>query len=357
MKYIAIVIFCLIKSAANAQQPAFPPKLIAAERNEVIDTLLAKLNAIYVYEDMAKKMSEAIRQHQKHHDYDTITDRAVFAGRLTTDLQAVSKDGHLGVDYSATPVTNETPGAPSQEVVNKFRLTWARNNFNFKKVEHLDGNIGLLQLDTFFPADWIKDIAAGSFTFLSNSDAIIIDLRNNHGFAPDGVNLIESYFFNDETHMADQYDRDAKTLRQYWTSATVAGAKLANKDVYVLVSKNTFSAPESFAYDMQALGRAKVIGEVTGGGAHGTKPFTIGKYFIAAIPFSYAVNPVTHTDWEGKGIQPDIKVPADEALLTAQMMAIREVIKRNPDDSERIKGLEKVVLNCQQQLDTLKGKH
>lgn len=354
MKKITMLFFCLIMLTANAQQQSLPPKLTSAERNEVIDTLLAKVNAIYVFKDIAKKMSEAIRQHHQHHDYDTIADREVFAKVLTTDLQVISKDGHLGVDYSATPVTNKTPGAPSPDDVNKFRLTWARNNFNFKKVEHLDGNIGLLQLDTFFPADWIKDIAAGSFAFLSNSDAIIIDLRNNHGFAPDGVNLIESYFFSDETHIADQYDRDAKTLRQYWTSATVPGSKLINKDLYILVSKNTFSAPESFAYNMQALSRAKVIGEVTGGGAHGTKPFTISKYFIASIPFSYEVNPVTHTDWEGKGIQPDVKVPADEALLTAQIMAIREVINRNADNSERIKGLEKVVLYLQQQLDVLK---
>jgi C-terminal processing protease CtpA/Prc len=323
----------------------------------VIDTLINRLDALYVYENVAKKMSEAIRLHQQQHDYDTVTNRQVFASMLTNDLQAISKDGHLGVEFSATPVTNETPGAPSQDEINKFRLKWARNNFNFKKVEHLDGNIGLLQLDTFFPTDWIKEIAAGSFAFLSNSDAIIIDLRNNHGFAPDGVNLIESYFFSGETHIADIYDRDAKTLRQYWTMATVPGTSLANKDLYILVSKNTFSAPESFAYDVQALGRAKIIGEVTGGGAHGTKPVTISKYFIASIPFSYEVNPVTHTDWEGKGVQPDVKVPADQALLTAQIIAIRSVINHNPAEADRIKSLEQVILQLQQQLDVLKEKH
>ncbi|WP_447641949.1 MULTISPECIES: S41 family peptidase [Chitinophagaceae] len=357
MKKIINLLFYIVTITANAQQNSVPSKLTLLERNEVIDTLINRLNALYVYEDVAKKMSTAIRLHQQQHDYDTVTDRQVFAAMLTKDLQAISKDGHLGVEASATPVINETPGSPSQDDINKFRLEWSRHNFNFKKVEHLDGNIGLLELNTFFPADWIKEIAAGSFAFLSNSDAIIIDLRNNHGFAPDGVNLIESYFFKDETHMSDIYDKDAKTLRQYWTMATVPGVSLANKDLYVLVSKNTFSAPESFAYDMQAVGRAKIIGEVTGGGAHGTKPVTIGKYFIASIPFSYEVNPVTHTDWEGKGVQPDVKVPAEQALLTAQIMAIRSVINHNSDDADRIKNQEQVILQLQQQLDALKEKH
>ena len=33
----------------------------------------------------------------------------------------------------------------------------------------------------------LKETAAGARAFLSNTDAIILDLRDNHGFAPDGV--------------------------------------------------------------------------------------------------------------------------------------------------------------------------
>ena len=136
----------------------------------------------------------------------------------------------------------------------------------------------------------------------------------------------------------------------------VPGTKLADKDVYILVSKDCFSASEDFAYNMQALGRAKVIGEVTGGGAHPTKPYKIGTYFLASIPFAYSVNPVTHTDWEGKGVQPDVKVPADEALLTAQIMAIEGIIKRNPNDKDRLNGLQQVIADKERQLATLKNK-
>ena len=351
-------ILCLIVSlfalSAWAQQQAQPPQFTAAERTEVIDTLVAKVNKLYVYEEVAKKMTAAILEHQRHHDYDAITNREPFARQLTVDLHAVNNDGHLGVECSASPIGDEKPEAPSQEAADAFRKTWSRRNFNFKKVEVLDGNVGLLQVDTFFPSEWIKDLAQSSMTFLANSDAVIVDIRKNHGFADGGL-LIASYFFNDPVHWNDNYDRDAGTLRQSWTLPVVPGPRLADKDVYILVSKDCFSASEDFAYNMQALGRAKVIGEVTGGGAHPTKPYKIGTYFLASIPFAHGVNPVTHADWEGKGVQPDIKVPADQALLTAQIMAIEAVIGRNPNDKDRIGGLRQVIAETEKQLSQVRA--
>jgi ribosomal protein S15P/S13E len=358
MLIIALLEFTIaLDTRAQSQMLVSPPgKFEPAERNAVIDTLVKRLNDYYVFPEVAKKMTDAIRQHKKLHDYDTLTNREVFARILTTDLQSISKDGHLGVDYSAAPITDENPGAPSEDAVNQFRKTWARSNFNFKKVEHLDGNVGLLQLDSFFPADWIKDIAAGSMMFLANSDAIIIDLRRNHGFAPDGVLLMESYFFNDAVHLTDNHNRDASTVNQVWTMPAVPGPKLSNVDLYILVSRDCFSASEDFAYNLQSQGRAKVIGEVTGGGAHGTKPYKIGTYFTASIPFAYEVNTVTHTDWEGKGVQPDVKVPADQALLTAQIMGIQAQLNRLTADTESVAKLQKVVEQKQKELEALKSK-
>jgi hypothetical protein len=358
-KLFSIFLSLLLFSNTHAQQKNVPGneiKLNSDERNKVIDTLVWKINNYYVFPDMAKKMTDAIRRHQLDHDYDTVTDGASFARLLTAHLKEINKDGHLGVDYSATPVTDENPGAPTEEVINEFRQNGARNNYNFRKAERLDGNIGLLQLDAFYPADWIKETASGAMAFLSNADAIIIDLRNNHGFAPDGVILIESYFFKEETHITDQLDRDAKTTRQYWTLPTVPGPSLAAKDLYILTSNNTFSAGEDFAYNLQAQGRAKVIGETTGGGAHGTKPYRISKYFSASIPFSSSVNPITHGDWEGTGVKPNVIVPADQALLTAQIIAIRALISRIPAETQRVTKLEQIVLDKEKELNVIKQK-
>ncbi|HTH50064.1 MAG TPA: S41 family peptidase [Candidatus Limnocylindria bacterium] len=354
MPKITSLIVGLLALSTRAEPPPQPPQFTAAERTEVIGTLVAKVNALYVYEELAKKMTAAILEHQQHHDYDAITNREAFARQLTVDLHAVNNDGHLGVEWSASPIGDEKPEAPSQDSADAFRKTWSRSNFNFRKVEVLDGNIGLLQVDTFFPSEWIKDLVQSSMTFLANSDAVIVDIRKNHGFADGGL-LIASYFFNDPVHWNDNHDRDAGTLRQSWTLPVVPGAKLADKDVYILVSKDCFSAAEDFAYNLQALGRAKVIGEVTGGGAHPTKPYKIGTYFMASIPFAHGVNPVTHTDWEGKGVQPDVKVPADQALLTAQILAIEAVIRRNPNDQDRDSGLRQVIAEKEKLLSQVKA--
>jgi hypothetical protein len=284
-------------------------ELSAAERTAVIDALVEKVNARYVYPDVAQRMTKAIRAHQANHEYDSIASGEEFARILTAHLRAISNDGHLGVDYSATPLQEKAVEEPSAEEIAKFRESGARNNYAFRKVERLDGNVGLLQLDSFYPAAWIKETALGAMTFMANVDAVIIDLRRNHGFAPDGVLLIESYFFKDETHITDQIDRDAGKTRQYWTMPTVPGSSLAGKDLYVLTSHDTFSAGEDFAYNMQAQGRAKIVGENTGGGAHGTRPYRLSAHFTASIPFSYSRNPVTDSEWEGVGIKPDVSVP------------------------------------------------
>jgi hypothetical protein len=331
------------------------PDLNPAERTAVIDALVEKVNARYVYPDVAQRMTTAIRAHQAHHEYDSIASGEEFARILTAHLRAISNDGHLGVDYSAIPSQEKAVEEPSAEEIVKFRESGARNNYGFRKVERLDGNVALLQLDSFYPAAWIKETALGAMAFMANADAVIIDLRRNHGFAPDGVLLIESYFFKDETHITDQIDREAGKTRQYWTMPTVPGSSLAGKDLYVLTSHDTFSAGEDFAYNMQAQGRAKIVGENTGGGAHGTRPYRLSAHFTASIPFSYSKNPITDTDWEGVGIKPDVSAPADQALLSAHILALRTILKLTASEPERTSALERLIAEKEQELAALKS--
>src|SRR6266849_1334738 len=68
---------------AQSQAPVSTPgKFEPVERNAVIDTLVKKVNDYYVFPEMAKKMTDVLRQHQKHHDYDTVTNREIFAKML-----------------------------------------------------------------------------------------------------------------------------------------------------------------------------------------------------------------------------------------------------------------------------------
>jgi hypothetical protein len=326
--------FCVITSHGQHVTPV--------EKRAIIDTLYRLLEDHYVYREVGLKMNAYIKKRQQQHIYDTVEDVERFASMLTADLRSISKDGHLGVEYSKQPIINEPASPPTQKMIDDFKRDGASDNFAFRKLEIIDGNIGYLKLNIFWPAEWIKETAAGAMAFLANSDAVILDLRDNHGFAGDGVLSIQSYFFEEPTHVSDYINRDDGTTRQSWTTPTVPGRKLSGKKLYILISHETFSAGEDFTYNMQALKRGIVVGEASGGGAHGTKAYRLSDHFSVGVPFVYSVNPVTKSDWEGKGVQPDIRVNKDDALNVAHIAAL-ESIKEISKDDNRTKALQKII--------------
>jgi C-terminal processing protease CtpA/Prc len=92
-----------------------------------------------------------------------------------------------------------------------------------------------------------------------------------------------------------------------------------------LTSKQTFSGAEEFTYNLKNLKRATIIGETTGGGAHPVSGHRIDDHFMIGVPFAKAVNPISKTNWEGTGVEPDVKVPAADALATAQKLAAEKL--------------------------------
>jgi C-terminal processing protease CtpA/Prc len=155
-------------------------------------------------------------------------------------------------------------------------------------------------------------------TFLAGTRAMIIDLRQNGGGSPKMVALISSYLFDRRTHLNDLWTRSTNATEEFWTQDSVAGRRFGGeKPVFVLTSTNTFSGAEEFTYNLKALKRATIVGETTGGGAHPVRGRRIDEHFMIGVPFARAINPVTRTNWEGVGVEPDTKVLAGEALKTA----------------------------------------
>jgi hypothetical protein len=340
-----------------AQRPAdvLDRLLDDAARSAVIDELIKKINRIYIFPDVAKKMEQAIRARQAKNEYDAITSGREFAKVLTVHLREVYKDEHLEVQYFASGIPYDSEKPPVAEEVQRFRERGRRRYYEFKKVERLDGGIGLLQVDGFYPAEWIAETAAGAMAFLANSEAVILDLRNNHG-GMSGGGLLCSYFLKEETHLRDFYNRAENTTRQVWSYPVVGSEKFADKDLYILTSNRTFSAPEALAYDMQALKRATIVGETTHGGAHPTTIFRITDHFSASIPFCRSINPVTKTDSEGDGVKPDVAVRADQALLTAHLMALRKSLKKYRGDRDLADSLKRTIAEKEKELAALKEK-
>jgi hypothetical protein len=318
----------------NFSLRAIPPgavveniNLDAAERQRVIDGVGKNLSEFYVYPDLAKKMADSVRANQKRGDYDGITDPDAFANRLTKDLQAVSHDKHLGVNYSPVKLPpDEQQPSPEQET--EFRKMLERTNCSFQKVEILQRNIGYLKFDAFPDPTFCGATVVAAMNFLTHVDAIIFDLRDNGGGDPRMVEMISSYLFDKPTHLNDLYNRKEDFTTQYWTLPYVPGATLGDKPAFVLTSKRTFSGAEEFTYNLKNLKRATIVGETTGGGAHPVAPRSIDDHFMIGVPFARAVNPISKTNWEGTGVEPDVPVKAVDALEKAEELAADKLMHR-----------------------------
>ena len=296
-------------------------KIDAATRARVIDGAIANLNESYVFPETAKKMEEAVRARQKKGAYDSITDGDDFARMLTENFQEVSHDKHLRVDFSAARNPEMPSGPPSADAVAQYRKQMERVNCGFNKIEILEGNVGYLKFDFFADPDICGPTAVAAMNFLANVNAIIFDLRENGGGDPKMIALVSTYLFDTRTHLNDLWTRKGDSTDQYWTLPYVPGKRLDGKPAFVLTSKDTFSGAEEFSYNLKNLKRATIVGETTGGGAHPVNGHRIDDHFMIGVPFARAINPISKTNWEGTGVQPDIKVPAADALTTAQKLA------------------------------------
>jgi hypothetical protein len=296
-------------------------KIDAATRARVIDGAIANLNESYVFPETAKKMEEAVRARQKKGEYDSVTDGDDFARKLTENFQEVSHDKHLRINFSAAKMPEMPSGPPPADAVAQQRKELEHINCGFDKVEVLDGNVGYLKFDFFADPEVCGPTAVAAMNFLANVDSIIFDLRENGGGDPKMIAFMSTYLFDKRTHLNDLWTRKGDSTDQYWTLPYVPGKHLDGKPVFVLTSRDTFSGAEEFTYNLKNLKRATIIGETTGGGAHPVSGHRIDDHFMIGVPFARAINPISKTNWEGTGVEPDIKVPAADALTTAQKLA------------------------------------
>jgi C-terminal processing protease CtpA/Prc len=200
-----------------------------------------------------------------------------------------------------------------------------RLNCGFKKAEILEGDIGYLKFDFFADPGICGATVVCAMNFLANVDAIIFDLRENGGGDPKMVAFVSSYLFAERTHLNDLWTRKGDLTEQYWTEPYVLGKRLDGKPSFVLTSKRTFSGGEEFTNNLKVLKRAMIVGETTGGGAHPVRGHRITEHFGIGVPFARAINPVSHTDWEGTGVEPDVKVDAPQALEVAIKLATERI--------------------------------
>ena len=330
----------LPSSAQEKEQPAKPPALDAKMRAEVVKGIGELMVKLYIFPDKAKEMEALITKKLQGGEYDKIDDVEAFAQALTNDLRSVSKDRHIHCEYGPDIVkrirARESQSAEDREKWLKQALKEERaENFGFREVKLLDGNIGYLDLRGFSGFREAAETGIAAMNFLANADAVIIDLRRNSGGSPEMIQLMSSYFLKDRTHLNSFENRGQDTLEQYWSFHYVPGRPMFDTDLYILTNRTTFSAAEEFCYDMKNLKRATIVGETTGGGAHPGGMKIVNDSFLVWVPTGRAVNPITKTNWEGTGIAPDIAVASDKALDTARTIALEKMTKAAPDEEAK----------------------
>jgi C-terminal processing protease CtpA/Prc len=125
---------------------------------------------------------------------------------------------------------------------------------------------------------------------------------------------------------------------QNWTLSYLPGPRLTKQPVFVLTSQGTFSGAEEFAFDLKTQKRATIVGETIGDGAHPVSGHAVADYFMVGVPFAKSLDPVTKTNWEEIGVEPDVKVSAADALAAAEKLAME---KNSSEESQQISRLFK----------------
>jgi hypothetical protein len=314
------------------------PTITDSERATLIEVSIEKLKQFYVFPGTATRLERVIRSRTSRREFRSISSGSELARTLTNYLQDATHDKHLRAEFfpngaPSTPVSL-TPTAKELEAQ---RLSALPENFGFEQARHLPGNVGYLEIRGFYTAAIAAPTATAAMSFLANTEALIIDVRRNFGGEPESVAYVASYLFDESMHLDDLTLRWPESqTRQFWTAPTVPGLRFgAHKPVYILTSHATFSGGEAFVYNLQALRRAQIVGEVTAGAAHLTIPIRVSEHFTIAVPFGRSVNPTTGKDWEGTGVVPDVSTPANEAPNAAYRLALETIIASSPDEARK----------------------
>nr|XP_020471567.1 retinol-binding protein 3 [Monopterus albus] len=269
----------------------------------------------YAFENIGADVAEKLKGLLAKGYYNMVVSKDSLEAKLSTDLKTFSGDKSL-------KTTSNTPPLPPMNYSPEMYIELIKVSFH---TDIFENNVGYLRFDMFGDFEEVKAIAQiiveHVWNKVVNTDALIIDLRNNLGGPTTAIAGFCSYFFDaDKQIVLDKlYDRPSGTITELRTLPDLTGTRYGSKkSLIILTSGATAGAAEEFVYIMKKFGRAMIIGETTAGASHPPRIFRVGETNI------FLSIPTVHSDttagptWEGAGITPHIPVSADAALETAK---------------------------------------
>lgn len=347
MTSLALALAIVTWAPVQGQQASSSFVLTTEVRNQTLNELYKALDERYVDAAVAKKIVADLKKRQTAGEFDKYTSGPDFALRVNALMKDMVTDAHLRFRFSENALPKrERPSEPSPEEIKRYEEEVKFVNAGFEKVERLRGNVGYIKFNHFDSQDNVKRPMAAAMNFLANTDAMIIDLRENGGGDPAGVQLVCSYFFPEKpVHLNSLYFREGNRTMEFWTLKAVDAPRYLDKEVYVLTSKRTGSGAEECSYNLKNLKRATLVGTSTWGGANPGGVVRLSDHFSCFVPVGKAINPYTKTNWEGTGVEPDVKVDSTKALKEAQLRAIKSMIEKAKDPAKKtdLEGIYKAV--------------
>lgn len=315
-------------------------KLSESEQKSIIATLCSKLEKLYPVTEIGIKTSLNILKYYESGKYSDYTLLPEFMQHLNDDLDSLSKDSHLGIIYDPAMVSeiqkeNDT-GVKGKSYADLISASERWNNFGFKELKILEGNIGYLNLQMFFSLKYAAETAVAAMNFFSNCNSLIIDLRINGGGWDDMVTFLVSYFMdkNDDIIFSITHSTLDSSYFASVPSVYVPGKKLTNIPIIILTSKSTASAAEAFTNIMKHFSKnTLVVGETTAGAENPVDHIVLFGGYLLRIPTWQKIYSYDNSAWEGAGLKPDIKAEPDTALNFAHMYLLHKLKEETTDET------------------------
>jgi hypothetical protein len=305
--------------ALAAPLPAFAQHGTPEIRARSYDVLTRRLDQ---YIDQDKVPAIRARLAAERTRIVALPDDRSFMAALNALLFDVAHDKHLSVFLAEPPAPGVAAPAPS---------------YGVGRIERMAGDVAYLELTGFENAPESVAAIDAAMAKVRGAHALVIDLRHNGGGGETSFKRMLGHLFSGRTEItaiewrecspppAEHPDACLPQLphrleRRYANTPPAPG--FPDRPVYVLVGPGSFSAAEALAYELQAHHRATIVGQQTPGGGNPSAGMDLESDFIVIVPIGH-MRPVTGTGWEGVGVTPDIKVPADGALDAALAAARR----------------------------------
>lgn len=291
---------------AGRTPPPEPIAIDAALQKKAVEASAKEIRERFVDPAKGEVAAKAIEAGQAAGKYDT-TDADELAKRLTTDLKAATGDTNTRVFVARAPKDGllPAPRAPLYQyseggVVRADMLT---DNIGYLRLE--GASIGFQQaLDKVMPK-------------LKDTRALIIDLRSAGGGRRDDFAYLLSHFADPEkpTPIAYFHRRQPGSVQAEKVEQTSekTPVSLHGKPVLLLTSSRTACGAEEFAYDMQVLKFARIVGQKTMGcdGGETSIPLPGAETFRISTSTYRIENAVTGRNWVGSGVTPDLQTHVD----------------------------------------------